>query len=335
MIRVTLAPGAAGPVTLAVEAASPETVGEALDLGVALGPLRPFVGQGATLDVWEGLATLGAHDLGVARAIEPHLDALTILDQAGDTHIRGGTWGVFAAEGAGTRLEATQGARGWRLTGVKPWCSLAGSLSDALVTAWVSDTERGLFRVRLGHRSVRVSADPWHARGLSEIPSGSVEFSGTPAVPVGDTGWYLERPGFAWGGISVAACWFGGAVGLGRALLDAARRPGRSDDTILLMHLGLVDTRLAEARTALVDAARLVDTGHDAAVLAKRVRSTVVRCAEDVSRHVGHGLGPEPLVRDSAHAKRVADLEVYLRQHHGERDEVSLGRSVRDSGVEW
>lgn len=335
MKRVALSSLGTGPVTSAVLDADPATVADALDLGTSLGPLRPFVGQGATLDVWEALATLGSADLALARAVEPHVDALTILDQDGSSELRGGTWGVFAAEGPGVRVTASSTAAGWRLDGVKPWCSLAGSLSDALVTAWVSDTERRLFRVSLSHRSVRVSTAPWLARGLQEIPSGSVEFDSTPTSPVGETGWYLERPGFAWGGISVAACWFGGAVGLGRTLLEAARRPGREDDTILLMHLGVVDARLAEARTALADAAGLVDVGGQAGVLAKRVRSTVVRAAEDVLAHVGRALGPEPLVRDGAHAKRVADLQVYLRQHHGERDDASLGRSVRDSGTEW
>ncbi|RKR74844.1 acyl-CoA/acyl-ACP dehydrogenase [Frondihabitans australicus] len=334
-MRVALAPGEPGPVTARALDALPETVDDALDLGKALGPLRPFVGLGGSLDVWEALATLGAHDLGVARAIEPHVDALTILDQADSSQIRGGTWGVFAAEGPGARLEAVEGPRGWELRGVKPWCSLASVLSDALVTAWVDESERRLFRVRLGQASVRVSSEPWHARGLQEIPSGSVEFSGARAFPVGETGWYLRRPGFTWGGISVAACWFGGAVGLGRALLDASRRPSRHDDAIVLMHLGIVDARLTEARSALAGAAAVVDSGHDAVLVGKRVRATVARCAEDVLLHVGHALGPEPLVRDREHAKRAADLEVYLRQHHGERDDVSLGRSVRDYGVEW
>ncbi|HEY0217673.1 MAG TPA: hypothetical protein VGC57_14885 [Cellulomonas sp.] len=43
--------------------------------------LRP--GRGATVRLWELLATLAADDLAVARAVEPHLDAVAILDQAG------------------------------------------------------------------------------------------------------------------------------------------------------------------------------------------------------------------------------------------------------------
>ncbi|AMM22487.1 hypothetical protein AX769_16045 [Frondihabitans sp. PAMC 28766] len=340
MLRIAIGPGP-GPATAAVVAAAPDTVAEALDCAVALGPLKPFVGTGGAADAWEALATLAAHDVALARAVEPHLDALTILDQAGVAPTAGSTWGVFAAEGPGVRLEATEtGAGSWALTGTKPWCSLAGTLSHALVTAWVTESQRGLFAVDL--RSPGVAVQPgWAARGLTEIPSGDVAFAKVPATAVGEPGWYLQRPGFAWGGMSVAACWFGAAVGVARPLLDAARLPGRRDDTILLMHLGRVDTRLAEARTALAAAARLVDGPAESpadvppSVLAKRVRATVAAATEAAIAAVGHALGPTPLVQDAAHAKRVADLELYLRQHHAERDDVSLGRSVRDSGLEW
>ena len=40
-----------------------------------------------------------------------------------------------AAEGPGVRLDAVDDGGGWRLGGTKPWCSLAGVLDAALVTA--------------------------------------------------------------------------------------------------------------------------------------------------------------------------------------------------------
>jgi hypothetical protein len=43
---------------------------------------------------------------------------------------------------------------------------------------------------------------------------------------------------------------------------------------------------------------------------------------------VGHCLGPAPLAQDERHARRVADLQLYVRQHHAERDEATLGRQV-------
>ncbi|GGL76915.1 acyl-CoA dehydrogenase [Microlunatus endophyticus] len=327
-------------VTRAVVDGGPSTVQEALEVGAGLVTLEPYVGKGRTADLWEALATLGARDLALARAIEPHLDAVTILDQAGQRSERTDRFGVFAAEGPGVRLAATPAGPRWQLDGTKPWCSLAGMLSHALITAWVDDDRRQLFRVDLRQPGVEVEAGAWSALGLREIPSGPVRFDDVMADPVGDPGWYLQRPGFAWGGISVAACWFGGAVGIGRRLLEAARRRS-ADDQLLMMHLGAVDARLAEARCMLADAAARIDAASPTAqgdagdLLAQRVRSTVARSCEAVIRHVGHALGPGPLANDAEHAKQVADLELYVRQHHAERDDASQGRRVRGADDPW
>ena len=115
------------------------------------------MGEGRTVDVWEALATLGAEDLALARAAQPHLDAVTILHQAGARPDPAATWGVFAAEGPGVRLEAVRPATGGSPT--KPWCSLADRLSHGLVTAWVNKEERRLFAVDLRRPGVAAARD--------------------------------------------------------------------------------------------------------------------------------------------------------------------------------
>jgi hypothetical protein len=46
-------------------------------------------------------------------------------------------------------------------------------------------------------------------------------------------------------------------------------------------------------------------------------------------------LGASPLSHQEAHSRRVADLTVYLRKHHGERDLAELGALVASSGPAW
>ena len=99
-------------------------------------------------------------------------------------------------------------------------------LDRALISARVGE-ERQLFAVDLHPAGRHRSAGTWVARGLAAVDSGPVDFADVPATPVGDPGWYLERPGFAWGGIGVAAVWFGGAVGIARRLLAASAATGR------------------------------------------------------------------------------------------------------------
>jgi hypothetical protein len=308
---------------------SGEDVDVALKLAADYGRLLPQPGGGETVRRWAVLATAGEHNLTVARVLEAHSDALAILSEAGAA-TPDGTWGVFAAEAAPHRLEARADEGQVTLTGVKPWCSLAGRLDSALVTADVGSDQRQLFRVSL--RDPSVTAQPpgaWVARGLRSVVSVPVRFDATPAEPVGPPGWYLTRPGFAWGGMGVAACWHGGARGLRAALVRGSA--GRSGD-LAAMHVGAVDAALHAAEAVLAEAAALIDAGQAdgsaGQVLGLRVRAIVADAVERTIRHVGHALGPAPLAFDAEHARRVADLELYVRQHHAERDLARLGGAV-------
>lgn len=326
-----------------------EHIDASLDLAVELGRTAPRPGGGRTADLWSGLATAARADVAGARVIEPHLDALAILDEARADGIAvadalealhaddDSSWGVFAAEGRGMRLEATPATDGgWRLTGTKPWCSLGGNLSHALVTAWMSPTERGLFAVALHREGVHPHRAPWVSRGLTHIVSAPVDFDAVPARAIGDPGWYLERPGFAWGGIGVAACWWGAALPLYDALIGAAAT--ERADQFAAIALGDADSRLWAARTALADAAYRIDAAPDdrasAAVLAERTRAIVAGAVEHVLHLCDHALGPAPLTTDEQFARRAADLRIYVRQHHGERDLARLGRALVDADRE-
>jgi hypothetical protein len=72
------------------------------------------------------------------------------------------------------------------------------------------------------------------------------------------------------------------------------------------------------------------DAAGLAPLRAQRVRALAAWAGEEVLGVVGRALGAAPLAHDAGHAARVADLTVYLRQHHGERDLAALGASVRE-----
>lgn len=311
---------------------------------VEVGNSAPFIGEGRTRELWELLAATAAVDVAAARMLEPHLDALSILRQAASAFdrddVRDGvgadavsTWGVFAAEAAEKKLDARLGAEGWRLRGTKPWCSLAAHLTNALVTASVEGQGRQMFAVNLRDSGVRPHAGPWVARGLQNVVSADVDFDDVAAIPVGAPGWYLQRPGFAWGGMSVAACWWGATLPLTDALLAAAR--SARADQVALVHLGTVDEGMWAARSALVEAAGLIDDGGSGLIgerlLANRVRGVVHAAATRAMSETDAALGPLPLVADERHARRIADLHLYLRQHHGLRDTERIGRALVDA----
>lgn len=316
----------------AAVAAVPTGVGAVLQWAAVATGVVPPPGEGRTIERWEVLATLGAHDLVTARVVEPHLDALAILREAGDPvdGASAATWGVWAAEGPGARLEAGRDGDGWTLTGRKPWCSLAGQVGHGLVTAWVGAEERALFAVDTAQPGFAVDATAWSPIGLADVKTATVTLDAVPATAVGGPGWYLRRDGFAWGGVGVAAVWYGGAVGLARRLADQCRR--RPPDQVALMHLGAVDAAITAARTVLAASAEEIDagraTGAAGEVLAARVRHVVAAASEEVLTRVAHALGPGPLAHEPDHARRVVDLQLYLRQHHAERDAAALGASL-------
>ncbi|SDX95118.1 hypothetical protein SAMN05661080_01824 [Modestobacter sp. DSM 44400] len=176
----------------------------------------------------------------------------------------------------------------------------------------------------------------WVNPGMAGSDTADVQFADVPAVPVGGPRAYLDRPGFRHGGIGVAAVWLGGARGVAGTLTDAAAR--RGPDPLRDAALGAVDVALHAAGTALEAAAAEVDAdpadrGGHAQLRAQRVRALVARTGEEVLAVVGRALGAAPLAHDRAHAERVADLTVYLRQHHGERDLAGLGALVREQAA--
>jgi hypothetical protein len=296
----------------------------------------PLPGSGRTRERWARLADLAAEDLSLARLGEGHADAVAILAELGGPPPEPGRrWGVWAAQPPGSGLTATRVARGWRLTGLKQYCSGARVCTDALVTAAAPDGMR-LFAVATG--GLTPAPGSWPATGMAGSDTLNVGFDDVPAQPVGPPGGYTGRPGFAHGGVGVAACWYGGARAVAGALLGAARR--RDVGPHALAHLGAADIALTSARAAVDRAADEIDTDPcdlDGAgpVRALRVRAQVEAAAAEVMTRVGRALGAGPLGHDEEHGRRVADLTVYLRQHHAERDLAQLGTLVAEQGATW
>ena len=328
----------------------------------------PLPGRGATLERFSLLASVAAADVTAGRVLEPHLDALAILDEARVTPpVAYATWGVFAAESPSDRLVARHEQHGWRVSGVKPWCSLGARLDAALVTAYIdpsgddssdsgssgsdpspgSGSSRRLFAVRLQHDSVHSPHHTWVARGLSEVDSGPLRFDATPAQPVGADDWYLSRPGFEWGGIGVAATWWGGAVPLCTAIAASAR--AKAPSGMVEQRIGALWQAMFAARTLIERAAALIDlaptgsalsnTGtrsrEEWAVIAHAVRGATALAVDDAVDAVRDILGPAALCTDESIARRVADLQTYTAQYHRLRDPASLGRRVIADEVAW
>jgi hypothetical protein len=290
----------------------------------------PHPGSGRTWHRFDMLATWAAKDLSLGRLVEGHADALSILAESRRTKSTSSTYGVWAARAAIGGTKAVRVRGGWRLSGVKPFCSGSDQLDRALVTADTADGYR-LFDISVADQVASVLPCSWPAVGMADSQSESLAFGG-PVIPeqdaVGAPEFYLERPGFWFGATGVAACWFGGAS----ALLESAKAsvsPDSGDHA--LADLGRAVALVDGMRVVLKDAAEAIDADPaDMLGTAHRHALTVRHLVHDgclqILTLVASAGGAGPLCHDPEQARRAADLFVYLAQHHGGPDAVELGR---------
>jgi alkylation response protein AidB-like acyl-CoA dehydrogenase len=316
----------------------------------------PFPGGGSTLVRWQRLAAVAGIDLPLLKLYEGHTDALAILHELGfnapgftqpgfkqsglqgavdATFAKPGIWGVWAAEPPDAKVIVSQRQGDQvRLDGRKAWCSGAQLLDYALLTAWARDDTSHLVAVDLRQQNVRFASQHWQAVGMAGTASIDVHFDGAVGVCVGDSGAYLSRPGFWQGGGGIAAAWYGAAVALAEGL-HKHRRDGRAEPHAEA-HLGAVDAALCGAAASLRECAGWIDAHplEDASLPVQRLRAQVEMAVEQVCRHVGRALGATPFCRDPHFARLAADLPVFIRQSHAERDLAHLGQRVAASATE-
>lgn len=311
----------------------------------------PLPGKGDTLARWQLLATIGTQFGAVGiKLFEAHADALAILAEVADVTPPAATrWAVWAAEppdakvlckvsvdtdtralAASTRMRNGEPVL---LNGRKAWCSGASGVTHALLTCHDSEGASRLAVIDLHGPGVTITTDGWLAVGMAATCSGDVLLENCPALCIGGDRAYLDRPGFWHGGAGIAACWYGAVL----PLADAVRRTvSQRKDPHAAAHLGAIDGALESAAALLRETAAWIDAhpADNAFVPAMRLRTVVEAAAQTVLHRAGHVLGAGPLCRNGRLAALYADLPVFLRQSHAERDLAALGLAVAEPVTE-
>jgi alkylation response protein AidB-like acyl-CoA dehydrogenase len=310
---------------------SPAPIPRALEDIASSWDVALLPGSGRTQGRFAALATWAERDLSLGRLAEGHIDALAILAEAGTSPVApGATYGVWAARSGERRTTARFVGDGWRLAGEKPFCSGVGMIQRALVTAEAPDGYR-LFDISVADNVVKIRDGSWAAVGMADSRSETAVFGGR-LIPttraIGEPGFYLDRPGFWFGGTGVAACWFGGARGLLRHTVQVL---GTEVSDLVAAEVGRASADVETMRRMLDLAAAEIDADpYDAKGEARRraliTRQIVHDACIQVLDHVAAAAGARPLCHDGPQAQRAADLYVYLAQHHGPQGAAELGR---------
>jgi hypothetical protein len=296
----------------------------------------PLPKAGQTARRWAALADWGGRDLSLARLAEGHVDALAILAEAGRSPVPGALYGVWASRSGGAAVRLEQGRTSRVLTGEMRFCSGARVLDRVLLVADPaedsSSTERLLVDVDVRVIGVEPEPDSWCTAAMADADTLDVVFREVAVAGadlVGPPGWYVARPGFALGGAGVAAVWWGGAAGVLDRVLGHLRPV---PDAHQLAHVGELHAALAASDALLAQTAAMVDDdpAADHGLAVATVRAAVERATREVLDRVPRIVGPAPLSRDVGLARALADLALYVRQHHAERDHAALGGQVVD-----
>lgn len=282
------------------------------------------------------LLEIGRADLQIARVAEAHTDAVAILHEAGRTESPGALYGVWAADDPTCKLELSESRRtpgGFVLTGTKAFCTGATIVDRALVTvrhagaAYLIDLDVNNDRVTFDGANWR---NPAFGATLTSVAR-FAEIEVDEADIVGPPGWYLDRVGFWHGACGPAACWAGGAIGL----VDGAIERGvhKQPDPHRDAQLGALAALRWQLEVIVEAAGREIDAlAHDVAAAMRRalmLRHNVERAATQIIDLYGRAMGPRPLIQDPDVVRRVAELQLYIRQHHDEHDLESIGRPER------
>ena len=268
----------------------------------------------------------------LAKLVEAHWDAVSILAEAGRSAKEGARYAVWASEAPGRELELTSTPRGGALRGSKMFCTGAGLVDRALVT--VSKPRRLMVEVDLiaNHSSLHFDASNWQTEAFRETHTSTLTCDHVAVNDediLGSENWYVDRPGFWNGACGPAACWAGGAAGL----LDLALRSKRSDPHTLA-HLAAISADVWAMEAALTAAGAEVDSAplhyQQAQIRALTLRHVIEQFTVDVLTRFARAYGPYPLSMDAVSARRYQETELYVRQCHGDRDLEHLANLLRN-----
>jgi alkylation response protein AidB-like acyl-CoA dehydrogenase len=315
-----------------------EDIGQLAAMGVLTAPLpRRHGGLGLGTEAGQGvplldlLQALGAANLSLGRLIEAHINALRLIMRYGDARLQdqaalavqaGGLFALWVtdAQGAGA-LWLERGERELCLVGGKAFCSGAGHVSHAVVTA----TEAGiptprLLLIDLG-QGERVSPLTASMSGMRAAVTGKVDFTGcrlSPAQVIGAPDDYMREPDFS------AGAWRSSAVALGGLdMLLAALGAGlvarqRDNDVHQRLRFGEMIMAHQTARFWLERAGSVAeDLAEPPAVIVATIglaRTVVERACLDGIERVQRSLGLGAFLGGSPVERVARDLATYLRQ---------------------
>jgi alkylation response protein AidB-like acyl-CoA dehydrogenase len=288
----------------------------------ALSPRLPVRGHDDVDELISLLVLAGQGNLSVGRLLEAHINALHLIGRYGEPS----AWhneclfALWVTDPPESGLKMHRDGNRIFLAGSKQFCSGAGFVSGAIVTARDPNGDIRMLVLKLGIGETVIPL-PSPLQGMRSTVTGAVDFTGCdiPAdALLGQSGDYLREPDFsagAWRGSAVA---LGGLIGLLDQAVTQLRASGRLESPHTLDRLGRAfiareSSRQWVHRTALVAEGHSADTNHRLATVGLG-RIAIETACLDAMRLVQRSLGLTAFRQGNPIERICRDLATYLRQ---------------------
>jgi hypothetical protein len=295
------------------------------------GALRLAVGKGElhTDQLASMLSMIGAGNLSVGRIFEAHVNAVRLIERYGTSTQRhavqkatraGELFALWVTDPPSPALRIILGADGWRLQGSKMFCSAAGHVDHAVVTATLETGEHQMAIVPC-RRGEQVRPLPGQLQGMRAAVTGMVDFTGVTLdrdAVLGRPGDYLREPDFscgAWRGSAIAQ---GGLTALLEGAVEELRARGRLENPHQLARIGEAEIARETCALWVRSAARIAEDDRadpkEAVAYVGLARIAVETACLDAIRLVQRSLGLSAFRQGHDIERICRDLATYLRQ---------------------
>jgi len=266
------------------------------------------------------LRLIGRGHLATGRLFEGHVNAIKLaatygspaqLDHVAQRAQAGDLFGLWVTDGPNPlRLEANH------LVGGKLFCSGAGHIRHAIVTAQPHESEPVLVLVTLDDPA-RATPSAIKLQGMRSAVTGAVDLTGLPADIIGQSGDYLRQPLFSAGAWRTSAVTLGGIDALVHAAHTQLAERGRAGDPHQRARMGHAQIAKETAALWVAKAARIAEHPGDPGDIAAYVnlaRLAVEAAALQAMHLVQRSLGLSAFVTGQPVEALLRDLATYLRQ---------------------
>lgn len=273
------------------------------------------------------LCMIGAGDLSIARLVEGHINAISLVVRYGTAEqiaalassvAHGALSGVWGADdAAGLKIHSEAGTS--HLVGRKILASGAGTVTRPIVTA-ASTGGQVMCLFDLGNDHA-VDLSGWNAQGMRSTATGAIDLTGIQIGAdeiVGSVGDFMRQPHFSGGAWRFCAAHLGAMERLVELFRDHLVTRGRDGDPYQLQRVAQCVAAANTARFWIEEAGRRLgaEDSDPASVVAfvNLTRMVTERSALDIMEAVQRGVGLVSFIRPNPIERICRDLSTYLRQ---------------------